>query len=165
MLKRIQVILHEVQNFTPTNLHDIEELQQDVSKAARKSVSGGKRKNLTLLNWYAAAGIIAILGLTIVMVFMSRNPVNQSQLAIAQTDTMINKDSGEAPPEQEHSVSETDLAPVTQQETRIKINEDIVSECVNEILSLAEIVSKDKGMTLDSLAKSKEFDQTIQSFL
>ncbi|MFC2113711.1 phenylalanine--tRNA ligase subunit alpha [Bacteroidota bacterium] len=27
MLKRIQVILHEVQNFTPTNLHDIEEFR------------------------------------------------------------------------------------------------------------------------------------------
>ena len=120
--------LDGLRKFYPSQrLHDIEELQQDVSQVARKYASTEKHKKLTPRYWYAAAGIIAILGLTVVMVFMFRNPVNQSQLAITQTDTMIGTESGESPQEQEQSVSENELEPVTQQDTRITITEDIIS--------------------------------------
>ena len=110
------------------NLHDIEELQQGVSQMARKYAITGKRKSLTPRYWYAAAGIIAILGLSVFMIFMFRNPVNQSQLAINQTDTMIGTDSIESLSEQKQSVSENELVPVTHQETRIKITEVKMTE-------------------------------------
>jgi TonB family protein len=130
-------------HYSAQNLQEIEELRKSVIIAAGKLPETGKRISVPRTYWYAAAGLVLLLGFSVFMVLMFRTPLNKPELAVLQPDTIVRTATAVVQEDQKQSVAENDIIPVTPQVTRINIVEDDAPVEEKELAAEPEVIIND----------------------
>jgi TonB family protein len=94
---------------------EMKDMNNDILHAARKRAKTGDSRISRRTYWYAAAGLAILTGLSVLMFFMFRSPVEKPQLAIAQPDTIINSPASAAGLKENSRIIEKENIPVTDQ--------------------------------------------------
>ena len=138
------------------SISEIEELKKAVMDAAGRMPIPVKPRSIPRSYWYAAAGIVVILGLSILMVFMFRDPLIKPQLAVMQPDTIVNTTIAVIREDQKQSVLENDVIPATEQATRINMTEEDMPTEEKEPTEKHEMIVEDEVIVdADLLAEEK----------
>jgi TonB family protein len=98
---------------------DVKELNSDILFAARKRAKTGDSGISRRIYWYAAASLAGLIGLSLLMFFMFRNPDKKTQLAVMQPDTMLYKTKAVITPSENNLKTEKVNIPVTEQKREI----------------------------------------------
>jgi TonB family protein len=124
-------------HYSSQNFDEIDKLRKSVILATGKIPETEKRILVPRTYWYAAAGLILLMGVSVFMVLMFRTPLNKTELAVLQPDTIVSTATATGTAivqeDQKQSVSENDIVPVTSQVTRINIVEDDVQAAEKEL--------------------------------
>ncbi|MCK9398362.1 MAG: TonB family protein [Bacteroidales bacterium] len=133
--------LEGMQNYGSSDLRqEVEDLQADLLFVAGKRAKTGNSRISRMKYWYAAAGLAGLIGLSVLMFFMFRGPIEKSQLAVMQPDTIIDE-----------------IVPITEQAVKnpVQISEDIQKNMPqNEINSPIKPVQEQSSGSIEVAAVS-----------
>jgi TonB family protein len=96
---------------------EISDLQEAILISARKRRDAPATGRSEKLFWYAAAGIAILIGLSVLLVFMLREPEAIQQIAVIQPDTISNTTMGTFSPSEDKQVGVKGNTPATKEVT------------------------------------------------
>ena len=112
--------LEGIQKHSTRNLkREVEDLQAEIKLVAGRKVKPGK-VNISRINyWFAAAGMAGLIGLSVLIFYLFREPVEMPQLAVIQADTIVNKTKVVVIPPENNAKKEEESIPLTGQKIQI----------------------------------------------
>jgi TonB family protein len=122
--------------------------------------------------WYAAAGMAGLIGLSVLMFYLFREPVENHQLAVIHADTLVNKTTAVVLPLENNAKKEEENLPVTGQKIQIEPTsvaapekssdiQKVIEEPFQPVADLEAIESYESAIVADETGAVAEKDDDV----